>query len=194
MCQTTTYTIYCRPVMPSSAPLMSKVLTETFKPLKIDLKEGLLIRENMNIHLHIDQAKEMTEININTYDRKTGEDILRHLRQYTVPSAQKLGVKTADGILMIHKTEILFAEIFGKQLSITTKEETITTRMTLSALQRTLSNPNVIQTTKSSIVNITFIKKVDPSFSGNLTATLTNGKKISISRRYVKNVNQALGL
>src|SRR5699024_10882176 len=148
----------------------------------------------MKTHILIYQTKEITETNNKKYDRITSEDILLHLRQYTVPSAQKLGVKTADGILMIHKTEILFAEIFGKHLSITSKEETITTRMTLSALQRTLSNPSVIQTTKSSIVNITFIKKVDPSLSGNLTATLTNGKKISISRRYVKNVNQALGL
>src|SRR5699024_10654161 len=121
----------------------------------------------MNIHLHIDQEKEMTEVNVNTYDRKIGEDILRHLRQYAVPSAQKLGVKTADGILMIHKTEVLCAEIFGKELSITTEEETVTTRMTLSALQRALSSTNVIQTTKSYIVNIAFIKKVDPSFSGN---------------------------
>src|SRR5699024_4667642 len=109
--------------MPSAAPLMSKVLTETFKPLKIDLKEGLLIRENMNIHLHIDQAKEMTEININTYDRKTGEDILRHLRQYTVPSAQKLGVKTADGILMIHKTEILLQRYSGNNFQLRPKKK-----------------------------------------------------------------------
>lgn len=146
----------------------------------------------MEVHLNIDKEKEMTEVNIKTYNEKIGEGLLQHINQYSTPNINKLGIKTSNGVLMIDKAEIMFAEIFGKQLAITTTEEEITTRLSLQALLSELSNQNFVQITKSSIINIQYVKKISPSFSGNFTATLKAGNKILISRRYVKNLNKAL--
>lgn len=173
---------------------MEEVVTNNSEMNKIEIREGSIIKENLKIHLNIDKQRKWTEIDINTADEKLGEGLLTHINTYTTPNLHKIGIKNTNGIQMISQAEILFAEIFDKQLSITTTEETITTRLTLSNLQHKLSNQKFIQITKSSIINIEFVKKVSPSFSGNFTATLTTGKKVSISRRYVKNFNKALNI
>lgn len=146
----------------------------------------------MKVHLNIDKEKEETEVNIQTHNEEIGEGLLKHINQYSTPNKSKLGVKTSNGILMIEKSDIMFAEIFGKELSIITTEEEITTRQSLQALQNELSSQNFVQITKSSIINIQYVKKISPSFSGNFTTSLTSGNKVSISRRYVKNLNKAL--
>uniref|UniRef100_UPI001AEC1671 LytTR family DNA-binding domain-containing protein n=1 Tax=Staphylococcus sp. GDY8P120P TaxID=2804156 RepID=UPI001AEC1671 len=142
----------------------------------------------------VDEVRTITEVNINTFDRKTGESLLEHINNFTFSNLDKLGIKTSEGIFMISKSDIMFAEIFYKEITITTTEKELTTRMALSTLQHKLAGAFFIKISKSSIINFHFIKKVNPSFSGNLIATLTNGKKVSISRRYVKNLNKALGI
>lgn len=146
----------------------------------------------MKVHLNIDKKKEVTEVNIQTYNEEIGEGLLKHIYQYSTTNTSKLGVKTSNGILMVEKSDVIFAEIFGKELSIITTEEEITTRQSLQALQNKLSSQNFVQVTRSSIINIQYVKKISPSFSGNFTAALTNGSKVSISRRYVRNLNKAL--
>ncbi|MGI1779715.1 LytTR family transcriptional regulator DNA-binding domain-containing protein [Streptococcus uberis] len=45
-----------------------------------------------------------------------------------------------------------------------------------------------------SIININHLEMMEASFSGNMLAILTNKIKVIISRRYVKNLEKALGL
>ncbi|MDV3052847.1 LytTR family DNA-binding domain-containing protein [Staphylococcus ureilyticus] len=152
------------------------------------------MESDVRVHLKIDEVRTITEVKINTFDRKTGESLLEHINNFTFSNLDKLGIKTSEGIFMISKSDIMFAEIFDKEITITTTEKELTTRMSLNTLQHKLAGALFIQISKSSIINVHFIKKVNPSFSGNLIATLTNGKKVSISRRYVKNLNKALGI
>lgn len=151
------------------------------------------MKDNFNIHLQIDESTSTTDVTINTYDKEIGENLLRHIQQFETPN-NKIGIKTSNGIYLITKSDIIFAEIFDKELTIITKEETFTTRMSLNALQQELTHKRFVQISKSSIVNVEYITRVSPSFSGNFFATLKNGKKITISRRYVKNLNKILGI
>lgn len=151
------------------------------------------MEENINIYLNINKELSHTNVTIETNDKTTGNDIYNHLEQFTIPT-KKLNIKTQNGIYMIDKENIIFAEIFDKKITIQTTEETLETRLPLNTLYESLNHQTFIQISKSSIINIDYIKKIDPSFSGNFFATLKNGEKVSISRRYVKNLSKALGL
>ncbi|MCS4485869.1 LytTR family DNA-binding domain-containing protein [Staphylococcus americanisciuri] len=151
------------------------------------------MKEQINVHLKFDASTVGTDVTISTYDQDLGVDLLKYIQQYEAPS-NKLGVKTSQGVYLITKTEIIFAEIFDKQLTIVTTEATYTTRMTLYNLQQALPEYQFVQISKSSIVNIEHITKVAPSFSGNLYATLSNHQQVTISRRYVKKLTQSLGI
>lgn len=152
------------------------------------------MESNVRVSLNIDAIHSVTEVNINTSDRKIGENLLDYINKFSSSTTNKLGIKTSEGTVMINKSDIMFAEIFDKELTITTTEQELTTRMTLSTLHQKLSSSLIIQISKASIINVHFIQKVNPSFSGNLIATLADGKKVSISRRYVKNLNKVLDI
>ncbi|MFZ8100055.1 LytTR family DNA-binding domain-containing protein [Staphylococcus arlettae] len=152
------------------------------------------MENNVKVSLNIDDVQTITKVNIHTFDRKIGESLLNYIHNFSFSNINKLGIKTQDGIFMINKSDIMFAEIFDKELTITTTDQKLTTHMSLSTLQQKLGSSLIIQISKASIINVHFIQKVNPSFSGNLIATLTNGKKVSISRRYVKNLNKVLDI
>lgn len=152
-----------------------------------------MMKQLLNVHLNLDTKATTTDVTINTHDSELGTDLLKYIQQYEAPHS-KIGVKTEQGVHLVLKTDIIFAEIFEKQLTIVTTEHTYTTRMTLQRLQQVLADRQFVQISKSSLVNIDYITKVAPSFSGNLYATLTNQQKVTISRRYVKNLMQSLGI
>ncbi|MGK9045520.1 LytTR family DNA-binding domain-containing protein [Mammaliicoccus vitulinus] len=151
------------------------------------------MKDKFNVHLQIDSSTTITDVTINTYEQEIGNNLLKYIQQYETPNG-KIGIKTSQGVYLINKTDMIFAEVFDKQLTIATTEETYTTRMSLNALQQSLPENKFVQISKSSIVNIEYITKVSPSFSGNLYATLINHQKVTISRRYVKNLTQILGI
>ncbi|PNZ77547.1 lytTr DNA-binding domain protein [Staphylococcus microti] len=151
------------------------------------------MKEQLNVHLNVDTAMTKTDVTVNTFDQEVGLNLVKHIQQYEIPR-NKIGIKTADGVYLIVKSHIIFAEIFDKELTVVTTDGTYQTRMTLRRLQEALPDHQFIQISKSSIVNIEYITKVAPSFSGNLYATLSNRKKVTISRRYVKNLTKSLGI
>ncbi|UXR78445.1 MULTISPECIES: LytTR family DNA-binding domain-containing protein [unclassified Staphylococcus] len=151
------------------------------------------MKELLKVHLKLDTKATATDVTINTNDSTLGTDLLKYIEQYEVPRS-KIGVKTEQGVHLVSKSDIIFAEIFEKQLTIVTTAHTYTTRMTLQRLQQSLTDRQFVQISKSSLVNIDYITKVAPSFSGNLYATLTNQQKVTISRRYVKNLMNILGI
>lgn len=57
-----------------------------------------------------------------------------------------------------------------------------------------LNSNTFMQVSKSELLNIQMIKKVEPSFSGNLIAVMSNGQKVNISRRFVSILKERLGI
>lgn len=151
------------------------------------------MNQPLNVQLKIDKTTAQTDVTINTNDAEIGANLLNYIQQFEATS-NKVGIKTEEGVYLLTKSDIIFAEIFDKQLTIVTKEATYETRMTLKSLQQVLTDQQFVQVSKSSLVNIDYITKVAPSFSGNLYATFTNHQKVIISRRYVKNLMQSLGI
>ncbi|WP_164973585.1 hypothetical protein [Deinococcus metallilatus] len=78
------------------------------------------MESDVRVHLKVDEVRTITEVNINTFDRKTGESLLEHINNFTFSNLDKLGIKTSEGIFMISKSDIMFAEIFDKEITITT--------------------------------------------------------------------------
>lgn len=81
-----------------------------------------------------------------------------------------------------------------KTLTIYTKSEEIAASKSLSALMKELNSETFLKVSKAEMLNIQMIDRVEPSFSGNLIARMKNGKKVSISRRYVSKLKERLGI
>ena len=67
-------------------------------------------------------------------------------------------------------------------------------RYKLYELEELFTPLDFVRCSKSMIVNMEKIEYLSPLFSGKLEAHLKNGEKIVISRQYVRNLKEKLGI
>lgn len=89
--------------------------------------------------------------------------------------------------------DIYYVESVDKKTFIYTKSECYQTKKRLYELEGEL-NMNFLRCSKSMIVNIRKIKFVRSELNGRMCAQLLNGEAIVISRSYVKDLKNRLGL
>lgn len=147
----------------------------------------------MKTELILDHSLPDDVVKIYSKDAQLGARILSYIDHFTT-DLENLVIRSEDGVIIIKKMDIVSAEIYDKSLTIYTKEDEIKTSKTLAALMKELDSKTFLQVSKSEMLNIHMIKRVEPSFSGNLVARMTYGDKVIISRRYVSKLKERLGI
>lgn len=147
----------------------------------------------MKTELILDHSLPDDVVKIYSKDAQLGARILSYIDHFTT-DLENLVIRSEDGVIIIKKMDIVSAAIYDKTLTIYTKEDEIKTSKTLSALMKELDSKTFLQVSKSEMLNIHMIKRVEPSFSGNLVARMTYGDKVIISRRYVSKLKERLGI
>ncbi|ALB45340.1 LytTR family DNA-binding domain-containing protein [Clostridium beijerinckii] len=94
----------------------------------------------------------------------------------------------------VNVDEIFYIESIDRKVFIYTKTQTYEISEKLYVLEEQLSSMNFIRISKSLLLNIDKIHSFYPKLSGNLEALLTNNEKVIISRRYVANLKNKLGM
>lgn len=67
-------------------------------------------------------------------------------------------------------------------------------RLKLYEFEKLTEGHRFFRCSKSMVLNASRIDHIRPSFSGRFTATLRNGEKVDISRQYVAEMKEQLGL
>lgn len=94
----------------------------------------------------------------------------------------------------VNVDEIFYIESIDRKVFIYTKTQTYEISEKLYILEEQLAGMNFIRISKSLLLNIDKIHSFYPKLSGNLEALLTNNEKVIISRRYVANLKNKLGM
>lgn len=147
----------------------------------------------MKTELIIDEQLNEDEVKIHTKTATAGARVLSYIDHFTT-DRQNLIIRSDEELLMIQKSDVISAEIQDKTLTIYTKTEEIVTTKSLRGLLGELNSETFLKVSKAEMLNIQMINRVEPSFSGNLIARMKNGKKVSISRRYVSKLKERLGI
>ncbi len=90
--------------------------------------------------------------------------------------------------------EILYIESVDKKTFLYTSGNILQTEKRLYELEELLDEKTFFRCSKSVIVNLNKITKLKPEVTRNILATLANGEVIVISRRYVRNLRDLIGL
>lgn len=128
-----------------------------------------------------------------SYDEEV-QAVLAYLSQFGQVSPDIVPVKTADRIQMLRVAELIAVEVEGSDLRLHTQKGTHVTTDRLYKFQARLNNPDLVQVAKQTLLNIAHLNYLEASFSGNMTAFLSQGVKVTVSRRYLKALEQKLGL
>lgn len=147
----------------------------------------------MKAELIIDNQLNENEVKIHTKTAIAGARVLSYIDHFTT-DRENLIIRSDEELRMIQKSEIICAEVQDKALTIYTKSEQIVTSKSLSTLMKEMNSETFLKVSKAEMLNIQMIDRVEPSFSGNLIARMKNGRKVSISRRYVAALKERLGI
>lgn len=121
-------------------------------------------------------------------------DLLAYLDRYAATQPGMIAVKTSDRLVMVKVATIISAEIQTATLLLYTTSGVVTTKEPLRHLLQRLANPNFVQVSRHSVLNLDHLQSLEDSFSGSMTATLTAKVKTDVSRKYVKGLMQRLGI
>lgn len=147
--------------------------------------------KGLKIHMEIGKKWIEPEVRIRADEEEIGAQIAERLEDY---QENQLVFKMKEGFVLLNKSEIIYLEVFNKVMTLYTADENYSYRKSLAALKEELPKEQFLQVSKSAIVNTKEIKKLEVAFSGSLYAYLKNGQRITVSRRFVDQLKQHLGI
>ena len=109
--------------------------------------------------------------------------LLQYLRR--AGTTGKIIACREDEQFLLDPEEIVFLETTGSRVSIHTTKEVYESKQKLYELKESLSDHSFAQISKSTLVNIHFVKSIQAEFSGNYRLKLKSRKEtLTISRKY----------
>ncbi|TXR64455.1 LytTR family transcriptional regulator [Bacillus sp. AY18-3] len=144
------------------------------------------------------------KVNINIIEKLKEESCTFYVHKVTsfiLDMVSTLENSSDDYLIVnsIHKNEqekiscstIYYLEYLERKVFVYTKENIFEIKCPLYKLQYTLPD-NFIRISKTTIVNIHFLKKFSAKASGNLETLLSNGENLIVSRKYVFSLKNKL--
>ena len=97
---------------------------------------------------------------------------------------QRIMVNTGHRFFFVKTSEVFYISADEKYVKLHTEKDTHLIRDTMSAMEERLDPAKFARIHRSCIVNIDFIKEMQPASHGDYIAILKNGTTLTISRRF----------
>ena len=125
--------------------------------------------------------------------RELDESLMKLINGFKTGNT-KITATSEGNIFQIEPKEIYYFEAVDNKVFLYGKTEVYETKRKLYEVENELEGNDFFRASKSVILNITKIKSLTPAFSGRLEALLKNGERVIISRQYVGELKNKLGL
>ena len=143
----------------------------------------------MKIKVQENNDIEEDEIIINC--KKIDQDIQIIIDFIKTIDNKLIGVKD-DKTFLIKLKDIFYFESVDKKSFVYTKDDVFEITLRLYQIEE-LNNNNFFRASKSTIINISKIKELNPVISGKIKVTLDNNEHLLVSRQYVPILKKILG-
>lgn len=146
----------------------------------------------MKVEIIIDESIEETKVKIYSNKYSKGVENIRDALSETL--LDKIVAFQSKEVFILSFDEIIRIYAQDKSVYIKTKDNTYTTRLTIYEFESKADRRNFIRISRSEIVNLDYVKRLDLSFTGTIAVELANGDVSYVSRRKLKEFKKALGL
>lgn len=141
----------------------------------------------------IDESPNNSEVEIIIKCKAVDDEIQRIMSMIKSSEAKILGI--VDGAThFIEPENIFYFESVDKKTFMYTKSQVLETHLKLYEVEKKLTKHGFFRASKSTVINISKIKRLSPKFNGKLEALLENDERLIISRQYVTVIKEILGL
>lgn len=143
----------------------------------------------MKIRTEQDLSCEDIEITIK-YSQK--DKRLTRIIDYLQSYDTQIKCRVDDMEQMINIADIYYIESVDKKTFVYLEKEVYHINLRLYQLKEKLQNFGFVQVSKSCLLNINVMKNIRPLLNSRMEATLNNGEKVYVSRKYLDEVKKAL--
>lgn len=133
------------------------------------------------------------DLNVIIQCRQIDEQVTR-LKQHIELFDNKILAKAENELRFVNACDVLYFESVDNRIYLYTEEHVLETKQRLYELELVLSDKDFIRISKSQIVNINKIRGLKPEINRTILATMCNGERLSISRKYVKSFRNLLSI
>ena len=121
------------------------------------------------------------------------EKLTRLINQFKTGKG-KMNFYKDSKIVLVEPEEVLYFESVDDKVFAYTKDCVYETKAKLYQLEEELPASDFFRANKAVIVNLDKIDSLAPAFGGRFEATLENGYKVVVSRNYLNELKERLGL
>lgn len=146
----------------------------------------------MKVEVIIDESLDENKVTI--YAKKYSKDIENIRDMLTDRLLDKIVAFYDKEIFIISFDEIIRIFAQDGDVFVKTNNKICKVRLTLTELEKKLDKKKFIRISRSEIVNLDYVKRLDLSFTGTIAVELANGDVSYVSRRKLKEFKKALGL
>ena len=146
----------------------------------------------MKVEIIIDESIEETKVKI--YSSKYSKEVENIRDALSETLLDKIVAFQSKEVFILSFDEIIRIYAQDKSVYIKTKDNTYTTRLTIYEFESKADRRNFIRISRSEIVNLEYVKRLDLSFTGTIAVELVNGDVSYVSRGKLKEFKKALGL
>ena len=146
----------------------------------------------MKVEVIIDESLDENKVTI--YAKKYSKDIENIRDMLTDRLLDKIVAFYDKEIFILSFDEIIRIYAKDKEVFVKTNKKSYKVRLTLTELEKRLDKKKFIRISRSEIVNVDYIKRLDLSFIGTIAVEFTNDEVSYVSRRRLKDFKKILGL
>ncbi len=106
---------------------------------------------------------------------------------------ERLAVKSAGRIVLVNVCDIDWVESADNYVELHVGNETHLLRETMTVIEGRLNPRNYVRINRSTLVNVTRVKELQPLFHGDYAVILADGTRLSLSRNYRENLERLMG-
>lgn len=146
----------------------------------------------MKVEIIIDESLDEDKVTI--YAKEYSKDIENIRDMLTDRLLDKIVAFYDKEIFILAFDEIIRIYAQEREVFVKTSNKSYKVRLTLNELEKRLDKKKFIRISRSEIVNIDYIKRLDLSFIGTIAVEFTNDEVSYVSRRKLKDFKKILGL
>ena len=146
----------------------------------------------MKVEVIIDESLDENKVTI--YAKKYSKDIENIRDMLTDRLLDKIVAFYDKEIFILAFDEIIRIFAQNKEVFVKTNNKSYKVRLTLTELEKRLDKKKFIRISRSEIVNLDYVKRLDLSFTGTIAVELANNEVSYVSRRRLKDFKKILGL
>ena len=117
----------------------------------------------------------------------TSEEVISILQVISKKNSGRLLLYQEEEQFLTDPAEIVFAEVTENRVNVYTRDSVYEAKAKLYELKEQLETAGFVQISKSTIVNIAYVRSIQAEFSGNYRIRLKHRKEVlTLSRKYFK--------